>query len=454
MNMAQDPELRRLLTMLQDPIGRETSIIKMQNLSLVKKESSKRETLLRMHDLVQDLIRQRVIENERQDLWLSAAISIVCEAFRKLDDPTRPGSWTKCEAFVPHIQALAKNATILGFISEELRSAQLVVAEYFESRGQYQEAGKLYQIAYDHYKTLRGEDGEMVLRVGNVRDELTLRAACGLASMHAQQGNMKDAEQLFELTYNAHKQAHGLEHKGTLRLRENLATMIRLQGRYDEAETIFLQILHAHEQRQGGGPNNQDTLKTLRSLGLVYLSQTRFEDSRNLFRRVYESYNAQFGAHNPDTLSAMHDLAYAHLALRDFEKAEQLFVTALQGHEELLGMVHYETLMVASNLALVYDLTNRSEKAEEMCLRAATGLAKQFGPVHHDVLAAKEKLAQIRVHQGRLAEAEALLQSVLAAQVDSSGPDSRTTLTTAARLKRLQESGILNTLDRVSVPSD
>ena len=331
MNMAQDPELRKLLAMLQDPLGRETSIIKMQVLCLVKKESSKSATLLRMHDLVQDLIRQRVIGNERQDLWLSAAISIVCEAFRKLDDPTLPGSWTRCEAFVPHIQALAKNATTLGFISEELRSAQLAVAEYFESRGQYQESENLYQVTYDHYKTLKSVGGEMVLRAGNVRDELALRAAGGLASMHAQQGNMKEAEHLFELTYNAHKQAYGLEHKGTLRMRENLATVIRLQGRYAEAETAFLQILHAHEQRQDGGPNHQDTLKTLRSLGLVYLSQKRFGDSQNVFKRVYESYNAQSRSKNPDTLPAKHDLAYAYLALRDFEKAEPLFVTALQG---------------------------------------------------------------------------------------------------------------------------
>lgn len=454
MNMGQEPELQRLLAMLQDRFDRETNIMKMQNLCLVKKETLGTESLLRMHDLVQELIRQRVIGSSRPDLWLGAAISIVCESFRKLDDPTLPSLWARCEAFVPHIQALAKHTTMLGFVSEELHSAQLAVAEYFNSRGQYQEAEKLYQIAYEHYNTHQGEGKELVLRVGNVRDELTMRAANGLASVYAQQDKMKEAEQLFELIYNAHKRAHGPEHKGTLRTQENLATMIRLRERYDEAESVFLQILSGHEKRPDGGPNHEDTLKTLRSLGLVYLSQSRFEDAERMFKRCYESYKSQFGPRNHDTLSAMHDLAYAYLALRDYEKAEPLFVTALKGHEELLGTSHYETLLVASNLALVYDLTGRFVLAEEMCLGAATGLAKQVGPAHPDVLAAKQKLAQIRVHQGRSAEGEALMQTILATQVESSGPDSKRTLKTAARLKRLQESGILNILDSVPVPSD
>ena len=432
-DFTQDPDFLRVLAILQSPVRLQSCIIKIQNLCLIQRQVSRAEATLRMHDLIQYLIQHKLIEDTQKEMWLDAAINLVCGAFEKLENPSLPSLWTAYEALVPHIQALAKKAKAASFESERLVRVQLVVADYFENRGQYQEAEDLYKFVLEYFKREHGSE-----------DALTLSATRGLATVHAQQDDYEEAEELFRLIYEIKQQMFGADHRYSLRARENLATVINAQGRHEEAESMFLQIVEGHVQRRGGGPKCLDALKSRRSLGLVYVEQRRYKDAERLFQKVFDEYESQYGSEDPNTLTAMHDLAYAHYCQREYDIAESLFEKALRGSEAVLTKSHPMTHMAAQNLALVYDFNGKQDAAEEQCVRAIAGLERTLRPNHSDTLRAIQILAQIRAHQGRLTEAVQILQRVLDGREETLGPDAKYTVWTREKLEYLKQTGTLD----------
>jgi tetratricopeptide (TPR) repeat protein len=433
MQLAEDPELPPLLAIMRNPVRFQNCITSVQNLCLIKRQTTRTESSLRMHDLIQYLTQHRLVQESREKIWLGAAIHIVYSAFRQLEDPSRPERWTDCELFVPQIEALAKNAETLGVESEELVAARLVIAEYFESRGQYIQALSLFEVVYSHFKRTRGNE-----------DSLTLRAANGLASAHTHMGNLTEARELFDLVFEAYARKYGAEHEFSLRALENVAQITELQGNDVEAERLCLQVLEGHERRPGGGPEHPDTLKARRSLALSQLSQGKLEDAETNFRHILQVYERQNKPDGRETLSVVHGLACTHMACRQFDIAEPLFDRAWRGRKALLTETHHDTLAVAMNYSLVLDSTDRSIEAESVCRHAASELQRQFGSRHEDVLQANAHLAQILVHLGRIDEGEQLLKDVLGTRIQTLGEEHLETRRTARRLKTLQDDGRLD----------
>ncbi|KAL4736629.1 hypothetical protein BDV11DRAFT_172696 [Aspergillus similis] len=399
---SEAPEYQNFLSMALSPVRLQNAIQKLESLALINRQNSPNGTLLRMHDVVQLLIRTTLMDRTTRSFWLCASINVVCNAFKQISNPTAPESWTACATIVRQIHALSNNSVQLNLQRDELLRAETAAAAYFDSRGQFNEAEPLYQKLYHHYKAISGDTHID-----------TLDAAAGLARARAHQNRLEDAQLLFDYVYRFTERRFGKKHRYTLHALENLATVTTLRGHVDEAERLCKIVLEGHEARSDGGPNHVDTLLAARTLAVLYTSMGRYEDAELLFKRNVESFRSLEGKDGARTLSAVHDLAYILYKKQQYQDAETLFKRAWSGKAQLLGEGHPDTLMAEQNLALVLCLNGDYRRAEQLCLHAYQNTEKALGPTHASTLRAMQIMSQICCSQGRTRDAELLLERVL-----------------------------------------
>jgi len=65
--------------------------IQRQSLAVYTLEGSER--IIRIHDLVQLLLRSKLIDAAEREQWLEMVICIVCKAFDRIDDLSSPRNW-------------------------------------------------------------------------------------------------------------------------------------------------------------------------------------------------------------------------------------------------------------------------------------------------------------------------------------------------------------------------
>ncbi|KAL2813522.1 hypothetical protein BJX63DRAFT_214835 [Aspergillus granulosus] len=427
------PEMKSFISMAVSPVRLQKAVQKLQSLSLVTRQSSPNVGLLRMHDVVQLLIRTALMDKVTRSFWLCVSIHIVCSAFKQVKDPSSPRSWNTCEAFVRQIQALSNHSVQFDLLNAELLRAQAANAVYFESRGQFTEAEPLYLKLYYHYKE----------NCGDTHLD-TLDSAAGLARARAHQNRLEDAQLLFDFVYQNTEKRFGKKHRYTLRALENLASVTTSLGQVEIAERLCRRALEGHETRPDGGPNHPDTLLAARTLAVLYTSMGKHEDAEVLFKGIVESFQNLEGENSAHTLSAVHDLAYTLYRKQQYQDAEALFKRAWSGKAQLLGECHPDTLMAEQNLALVLCLNGEYGRAEQLCLHAYQNTERALGASHASTLRAMQTMAQICCSQGRTRDAELLLERVLEGRKQTG--DSSYALT-EKKLAYLRLNGTLNVTD-------
>ena len=487
-------EFQALISMLNSPVKLQEAIDKLQNLSLVKRQQKDNHTLLGMHDLVQYLVQNKLMDDTQRHMWLEAAITLICGAFKEFGDPWRREAWPACEVFVNQIQALARNCEKHTVENDDLLEAQAGIAGYFFSLGQYAEAGVLRKAIYEHYRTKRGQAHEQ-----------TLDAAVDLGFTYTILYRLEDARSLFEMAYQADREQLGENHPRVFRTMWALASMALKLGQNGEAERLCKLCLQGHEMCPGGGLNHPDTLRAARLLGLIYKEQGRYQEAEIMFRKVFDR---SPGGDDLDTIFAVEDLAINYslrqryytvlnlallyhqngryddaealcqrvrmtaesklgpnhgLTLRAVQllalsrahqgqiaEAEELLLKVLgwqkahEGLEFFNGGTHPFMLNVAVNLALLYYQNGRDDDAEALCQRVRMTAESKFGPNHDLTLRAVQLLALSRAHEGQIPEAEELLLKVLEGQKQSLGLDDPLIIGTEEMLKMLKETGTLD----------
>jgi tetratricopeptide (TPR) repeat protein len=433
MSKHEKSKFQALVSMLNSPVKLQEAIDKLQNLSLIRRQKKDTQILLGMHDLVQYLVQNKLMDNVQRHLWLSAAITLICGAFKESDRSSSPEGWPEQEAFANQIQALAKNCELHSIENDDLLGAQLDVAVCLIHRGQHVEAGTLFKAIYEHCLTTRGQD-----------DKLTLRAARGLGIMCEDQGYLEDARGLLEMVYQATKEQLGENDHKTLRLLDDLARVIMRQGQYEEAERLATLSVQGHEMLPECGPDHPNTLHSARNLANIYMYQGRYQEAESMLKRALDGFKRHLGDDDESILWTTSDLAQNHCMQQQYEEAEPLFQRVLEGMEMLKGETHPNTHLIALYLATVYDQNGRYDDAEELCERACADAEFRLGPNDLRTIQAAQYLASIRAHQGRTAEADDLLQRSLEGWRLRLEPDHPRVIWTEEKLETLRQTGTLD----------
>ncbi|KAG8705087.1 hypothetical protein FRC09_003165 [Ceratobasidium sp. 395] len=254
------------------------------------------------------------------------------------------------------------------------------------------------------------------------------------AQVYEDNGNWREAEQLWLQVVQAEKQALGENHPGTFAGMGNLATMYSRQGRWDEAETIKTGIVEA--EKQIFGERHPKTLRTMANLAWICLMKTQWSEAEVLLKMVVDAQKQILDEYHPDTLASMGTLALSYSRQGKWDQAEVLHNQVLNGMIRVHGERHPDTLTTMGNLAQTYLSQGRFNEAEALQLQALKGMQSVHGKHHPETLIGTENLASTYLEQGRLDEAEVLQVEVVALMRQGHGRHHPDTLNSMGNLAR------------------
>jgi len=206
-------ELKAIVDLFRSSIRLAKAIQEIQRLSLAIYTLEKSERIIRIHDLVQLLLRSKLIAAAEREQWLLMVICIVCKAFDRIDDPRSPRNWGQCDQFISHIEFMEGFAAQYGLLDATLLDASTWAATYVNACGLYQKAANMRKRTWDQRKALLGEEHLD-----------TLASMANLALTYQNQGRWTEAEKLEIRVSETRQRVQGEEYPDTLISMGNLAS--------------------------------------------------------------------------------------------------------------------------------------------------------------------------------------------------------------------------------------
>jgi tetratricopeptide (TPR) repeat protein len=97
--------------------------------------------------------------------------------------------------------------------------------------------------------------------------------------------------------------ALSVDHTSTLDTVNNLGNLYRDQGNLDEAEKMYQRALQGREKVLGA--DHTSTLNTVNNLGLLYADQGKLNEAEKMYQRALQCYENVLGANFETYLPAL-----------------------------------------------------------------------------------------------------------------------------------------------------
>ena len=330
-------ELGAVIGLFQSSTRLSKAIQEIRRLSLAVFTLEGSEGMVRIHDLVQLLLRSKLIAAAEREQWLEMVICIVCKAFDEIGDRRSPRNWSRCGQFISHIEFMKGFAEQYGLHSATLLDASTWAAIYFDECGLYQKAASMHAQTWDQKKAVLGEEHPD-----------TLNSMANLASTYRNQGRWKEAEELEVGVMETTKRVLGEEHPSTLSSMANLASTYWNQGRWKEAEELEVGLMKTTKRVLS--EEYPSTLSSMANLASTYSSQGRWKEAEELEVGLMETRKRVLGEEHPSTLTSMNNLAFTWKAQGRNAKAVSLLEQCIHLRSQILGVDHPHT--VSSSAAL------------------------------------------------------------------------------------------------------
>jgi tetratricopeptide (TPR) repeat protein len=239
-------------------------------------------------------------------------------------------------------------------------------------------------------------------------------------------GLYPEARTQLERALELHRRVLGPENPETLKTMRRLGRTAELQGQYPEAEAILVQALE--RQRRVLGPGHRDTLGSMNNLGLVYYREGKYAQAEALLGQTLETGRRMLGPEHPTTLASMGNLGNVYYLQGKYAQAEALDQQTLDIRRRVSGPEHSDTLVNMNNLAVVYLDQGKYAQAQALYSRTLEIQRRVLGPEHLDTLISMHNLADVYARQGKYTQAEPLFSQTLAVSRRVLGPEHPETL--------------------------
>lgn len=276
--------------------------------------------------------------------------------------------------------------------------AEITSATALWQQGNFKEAADLFRKAVTGLTAIRGAE-----------DAATLSAQHNLSLVLLAQGQVAEAERRVQLAKAGFVKLFGSQHPLSLKAAHNEAMVVQTRGRVREAIGLYTETLAARKLVLG--PGHIDTLKTACNLGLALLRAGEVEKAEAALRDTVGSLEQVVGRKHPLTLTALQNLSLALSRLDPWSaEAQQLGHEVVEGRRLTLGEEHPETLEGLRDWASVLVAAGRVAEAEEAGRRALRGMERALGFDHPTTQETLRQLSAICKSAGKDAEADALLR--------------------------------------------
>jgi tetratricopeptide (TPR) repeat protein len=229
------------------------------------------------------------------------------------------------------------------------------------------------------------------------------------------------AEPLARRAVEVAESVYGSDHAKIAAPLNNLALLLKDTDRPAEAEPLMwraLAILQAKE-----GPNHAGVAKVLCNLAALPQGAGRRADAETLLRRALEIFEAALGADHPDVSTCLNNLAMLLKETNRLEEAEPLFRRALAIDREIYDPEHPQVAADLGNLGSLLRDAGRLDEAEPLLVRALAIDKTSYGYQHPKVAADLIAYALLLKETNRTEDAELLMRAALDIDQAIYGPD-------------------------------
>ena len=435
---------RQINDLMNDPVEFPLAVQRLTNLDLLNFLDDGK--ALRMHDLVQLMIRHSMEQNCMQYVCFNTATWIVQRSLFRAGNPRAPQSFPSYGRLLPHLESLLKYHESLDTCNHNLVHAARMMSTYLRFRGQPEESIDILLKIIPLQEKYHGPN-----------DLDLIRNLTELAATYNYQGEYDLALPLVSRATAVRKQILGVQHPHYLNALVSMATIKRGEGQYEEAEAHLREALRGFET-DPDDPDFRRSLAVKNDIGLLYAAQHRYEeaieiyqktlgdveqslspedhtsitvmanladalhkvgrqpDAQLIFERVISIMEKTWGLEHPATYEAMKDLGRVYEFLHEWDKAEQLYIRVLDVQRRRWGEDAYGSLDAMSKLAHTYSYQGRYEKAIEQQERVIDKYRGLLGPEDETTLRAIYSLGMYYMGAHKLGEAGAIFEDVLAAQ--------------------------------------
>jgi tetratricopeptide (TPR) repeat protein len=291
-------------------------------LSLISRQGS----VVIVHRVVQEVIRQRIPEENRAH-WIELVVRFTVEYAPA--QAAEPENWPVWETLRPHVSQLLAHA-IQQQARESLELTRLLsgLGALLYSKGVYLEAEPLMRKALEiDQRLFDSKHHEIAIDLLN------------LAMLLKDTGRPEEAEARMRQALDIFRTALGERHPLVARPLNGLALLLMEHGKWDEAEALIREALAIDID----GKNRSGEARDLHNLALLLNATGRAAEAETLSRQALEIGREIHGNSHPKIARRMQILADILKNLGRKDEAELLVDQSLKIFEQVLGPHHPRT---------------------------------------------------------------------------------------------------------------
>ena len=345
-------------------------------LSLLQLDQAARE--LRIHRLVQEVIKARMSSREQNDV-VHAVHGILAAARPQSGDTDDPVNWPQYALLWPHMNP----SRAMDCDEGPVRQLLIDRIRYLWKRGEYQNALESGERLEERWVDRIDELGGLQSDPGSVLYQQLLVLRNLLASIMRLQGDFDRAYQIDSDVLAEQERLFGGEHPHTLLSYLCIAADLRGLGRFQAALESDLATYDRHRRVYPEG--DPRLLGAANNLAVNYRLVGDCYQALELDQSTYIQRRSTLGPRHPYTLYSSSNLARDLRDAGQYTQSTDLLRAALSDYREAVGDTSPETLRTAKSLAV--SLRKAGELTESVTLARETfdRYKSEFGETNPDL---------------------------------------------------------------------
>jgi tetratricopeptide (TPR) repeat protein len=245
-----------------------------------------------VHRLVQEITRQRLSDNNKNDA-LDSAVALLDRALPSPDWNQK--GWRLWEQLAPHCRNLL-NRLRDHVLEPKATRIMSQLAVWLNNRAEHGEAEPLYRRALAIFeKSFDPEHPNVATGLNN------------LAGLLRDTNRLAEAEPLFRRALAIGEKSFGPEHPDVAIRLNNLAVLLGDTNRLAEAEPLFRRALAIDEKSLG--PDHPNVGRDLNNLAGPLRDTNRLAEAEPLYRRALAIFEKSLGPEHPNVAIGLNNLA-------------------------------------------------------------------------------------------------------------------------------------------------
>jgi tetratricopeptide (TPR) repeat protein len=361
-----------LAAAVADPLMFDEAVAALRRYSLVEKRGD----TLSIHRLAQQVVRDRLAEDDRKR-WIEAAVDLIESGF--MFDSNNTQTWPVCMGLLPHALVVTEHAEAFGLALVSTASLLNNVGRYMRIRADFAQAKTTYERAMTIGEIIYGSNHPKVATYVN-----------NLGLILKELGDLQGAQENFQRALAIGEATYGPNHpKVAIRL-NNLGLILKELGDLQGARENFQQALAIDEVTYGASDPN--VAIRLNNLGGVLKDLGDLQGARENFQRALVIGEATYSTNHPIVAIYVNNLGGVLKDLGDLQGARENFQRALAISEATYGTNHPTVAIRLNNLGIVLQALGDLEGAKAHYERALRIFMEYLGENHPSTVIVRKNL--------------------------------------------------------------